>query len=79
MQLYVSSVAGACARLGSANFAVIDGNQTMEAVLPSRDQLEEVWDSVSSDLSSVLQGRLTLPEDVTPFDAAANVDVDQQR
>lgn len=61
------------------NSAVIDGNQTMEAVLPSREQLEEVWDSVSSDLSSVLQGRLTLPEDVTPFDAAANVDVDQQR
>ena len=45
----------------------------------SPEQLEDLWDEVSSDLSAVLQGRADLPHDVTPFDAASEVDEDQQR
>ena len=46
---------------------------------PSEQELEELWDTVSSDLSSIFQGRgPALPTDVTPFDAASDVDIDQQ-
>ena len=46
---------------------------------PSEQQLEDVWQEVSSELSALLQGREEVPQDIAPFDAASEVDVDQQR
>ena len=43
------------------------------------EQLEDMWDEVSGELSALFQGRGELPTDVSPFDAASEVDVDQQR
>jgi len=45
----------------------------------TEQELEDLWDDVSSDLSAIFQGRSELPLDVTPFDAASEVDVDEQR
>ena len=45
----------------------------------TEQQLEDIWQEVSSDLSALLQGREEVPQDVAPFDAASEVDVDQQR
>ena len=41
--------------------------------------LEDLWDNVSGELSAIFQGRGEVPTDVTPFDAASEVEVDQQR
>ena len=47
---------------------------------PSDEQLEELWDTISSDLSAIFQGRgPSLPTDITPFDAASDVEIDQQK
>ena len=46
---------------------------------PSEQELEDLWDEVSSELSAIFQGRSEIPTDVTPFDAASEVDVDEQR
>lgn len=46
---------------------------------PTVEQLEDIWDEVGGDLSAIVQGRGEIPTDVTPFDAASEVDVDQQR
>ena len=46
---------------------------------PSEQQLEDMWQEVSSELSALLQGREEVPQDIAPFDAASEVDVDQQR
>ena len=46
---------------------------------PSEEQLDEMWDNVSGELSAIFQGREDVPTDVSPFDAASEVDVDQQR
>ena len=46
---------------------------------PTEQQLEDLWDDVSTDLSAIFQGRGDLPDDVTPFDAASEVDIQQQR
>ena len=46
---------------------------------PSEQDLEDLWDEVSSELSAIFQGRSEIPTDVTPFDAASEVDVDEQR
>ncbi|XP_064594960.1 protein timeless homolog [Liolophura sinensis] len=50
--------------------------QTENEVNP---ELEDLWDDVSSDLSALIQGRAEVPTDVTPFDAASEVEIDQQR
>ncbi len=46
---------------------------------PTQEELEDLWDTVSGDLSAIFQGRGELPTDVAPFDAASEVDVEQQR
>ncbi|ESP02893.1 hypothetical protein LOTGIDRAFT_230391 [Lottia gigantea] len=46
---------------------------------PSEIELEDMWDEISSDLSAMIQGREDIPTDISPFDAASEVDVDQQR
>ena len=46
---------------------------------PSEQELDELWDEVSSELSAIFQGRSDVPGNVLPFDAASEVDVDQQR
>ena len=46
---------------------------------PSEQELDELWDEVSSELSAIFQGRSDVPDNVLPFDAASEVDVDQQR
>ena len=46
---------------------------------PSPQELEDLWDTVSGELSAIFQGRAEIPADVAPFDAASEVDVDQQR
>lgn len=45
----------------------------------TQQELEDLWDEISSDLSALFQGRGELPSDVLPFDAASEVDVEQQR
>ena len=46
---------------------------------PTPEELEALWDTVSGELSAIFQARGELPENVAPFDAASEVDVDQQR
>ena len=46
---------------------------------PTKQELEDLWDEVSSELSAIFQGWSEIPTDVTPFDAASEVDVDEQR
>ncbi|XP_074652885.1 protein timeless homolog [Tubulanus polymorphus] len=45
----------------------------------SEEELEEMWDNVSDELSAILQGRGDVPADVTPFDAASEQDMEQQK
>jgi len=45
----------------------------------TREELESIWDEVSGDLSAILQGRGEIPEGILPFDAASEVDIEQQR
>ncbi|KAH9496091.1 hypothetical protein Btru_012707 [Bulinus truncatus] len=46
---------------------------------PTEEQLTELWDSqASSEIQSLLQGHPELPEGLSPFDAASEVDVDEQ-
>ncbi|KAH3702538.1 hypothetical protein DPMN_077562, partial [Dreissena polymorpha] len=52
---------------------------TVSPIEPSQQELEDLWDEISSDLSAIFQGRAEVPEGVTPFDAVSEVDVDQQR
>ena len=46
---------------------------------PSEEELEAFWDNISSELSAIFQGRGEIAQEVTPFDAASEVDVDLQR
>lgn len=46
---------------------------------PTPEELEDKWDDISGELSSLIQGRGELPTDVAPFDAASEVDIDHQR
>ena len=50
-----------------------------ESTGPNPQELEDLWDTVSGELSAIFQGRAEIPADVAPFDAASEVDVDQQR
>ena len=45
----------------------------------SQVELDDKWDDVSGDLSSIFQGRGEIPQDATPFDALSQIDEDQQR
>ncbi|KAL4229318.1 hypothetical protein ACF0H5_012360 [Mactra antiquata] len=55
-------------------------NQSNQGYIePSEEDLNDLWDEISSELSAIFQGRKDLPDDVTPFDAASEIDVDQQR
>ncbi|XP_060068073.1 protein timeless homolog [Ylistrum balloti] len=42
-------------------------------------QLEDMWDNLSTELSSLFQGREEIPTDVSPFDAASEIEEEQQR
>ncbi|XP_076324577.1 protein timeless homolog isoform X2 [Tachypleus tridentatus] len=46
---------------------------------PSEDQLEKQWEDVSVDLSAVLRGDRTITGDVTPFDAASEKSLEDQK
>ena len=46
---------------------------------PTEEQLETQWMEMSSELTALLAGKESLPDDITPFDAASEIDVDQQR
>ncbi|XP_071101341.1 protein timeless homolog [Haliotis cracherodii] len=56
----------------------VKANVAPEPLEPTPQELEDLWDEISSQLSSIFQGRDEVP-DVTPFDAASEVEVDQQR
>jgi hypothetical protein len=45
----------------------------------SQQELDDKWDDISEDLSSVLQGRGDIPTDISPFDAASEIQEEQQR
>ena len=45
----------------------------------SREENEVVWESISSQLSALLQGRAELPTDVLPFDAASDESMEEQK
>ncbi|GAB1598843.1 protein timeless homolog [Argonauta hians] len=45
----------------------------------SEEELLSVWDDISSEVSDVLGGLREMREGVMPFDAASEVDIDQQR
>lgn len=45
----------------------------------SEQQLEDMWEELSSELSALLQGREEIPQNISPFDAASDVSIDQQR
>ncbi|KAL3836515.1 hypothetical protein ACJMK2_021941 [Sinanodonta woodiana] len=46
---------------------------------PTAQEIEDLWDEVSSDLSAIFQGRTEVPQNVSPFDAASEVDINEQR
>ncbi|XP_070536276.1 protein timeless homolog [Ptychodera flava] len=54
-----------------------ESSQTAGA-LPE-EELDELWDRVSSDMSAMLQGREEIPDNAVPFDAAADIPVEEQR
>ncbi|XP_048237661.1 protein timeless homolog isoform X2 [Haliotis rufescens] len=56
----------------------VKANVAPEPLEPTPQELEDLWDEISSQLSSIFQGRDEVP-DVAPFDAASEVEVDQQR
>ena len=39
---------------------------------------EKLWEEISEEVSQMLQGLEEIPRDVMPFDAASDVDIDQQ-
>ncbi|CAL1528353.1 unnamed protein product, partial [Lymnaea stagnalis] len=46
----------------------------------TEQQLTELWDNqISVSLTEVLQGHQELPDNMTPFDAASDVQLDDQR
>ncbi|KAK3595063.1 hypothetical protein CHS0354_043159 [Potamilus streckersoni] len=46
---------------------------------PTAQEIEDLWDEVSSELSAIFQGRAEIPQNVSPFDAASEVDINEQR
>ncbi|XP_063423277.1 protein timeless homolog isoform X3 [Mytilus trossulus] len=45
----------------------------------TQTELDDKWDEVSEELSALFQGRGEIPTDISPFDAASEVQEDQQR
>lgn len=45
----------------------------------SEEQLGEIWECFSSDISSAIRGQIELPSDIIPFDAASDIPIDEQR
>ena len=45
----------------------------------SREDVEAVWEAISSPLTALLQGRAELPTDVLPFDAASEQSLEEQK
>nr|XP_006822584.1 PREDICTED: protein timeless homolog [Saccoglossus kowalevskii] len=57
-------------------------SQRKERITGSQDNQEvtdESWERVTSELSSMLQGREEIPENIAPFDAAADIPIEEQR
>eukprot|EP00058_Branchiostoma_floridae_P012613 XP_002598101.1 hypothetical protein BRAFLDRAFT_124290 [Branchiostoma floridae] len=48
-------------------------------VEPSEEDLNTLWDGLSGDLSTFIQGEGELPQDVAPFDAALDTPLEEQR
>ncbi|XP_010006229.1 PREDICTED: protein timeless homolog, partial [Chaetura pelagica] len=46
---------------------------------PDAVELEELWAGLAPQLQACLQGQVSLPEDVVPFDAASETPVEEQR
>ena len=46
--------------------------------MPTVD-LEALWDEIGPQLSAVLQSQTEIPNDIVPFDAASDLDMDQQK
>ncbi|XP_032569410.1 protein timeless homolog isoform X3 [Chiroxiphia lanceolata] len=46
---------------------------------PSTAELEELWAGLAPQLQACLEGKVPLPEDVVPFDAASETPVEEQR
>ncbi|XP_038077743.1 protein timeless homolog isoform X2 [Patiria miniata] len=43
------------------------------------EELNALWDNITSDLSAMFQGREDIPENAVPFDAASELPVEEQR
>ncbi len=69
---------GTCWRVFTVVFCCVAAPKPQPSA-PTPQELEDAWDALSSDLSAIFQGRGDVPADVAPFDAASEVDVDQQR
>ncbi len=50
-----------------------------DGFLSQRESNEMAWDSLSSELSAILQNASPLPEIVAPFDAASDIPIEEQR
>ncbi|GFS11673.1 timeless-like protein [Elysia marginata] len=47
---------------------------------PTEEELETIWsENISDQVTACLQGREDVPENMAPFDAASEMDMDQQR
>ena len=53
--------------------------EVSEATEPAPEQLDDMWDEVSGQLSSIFQGRDDILTDIAPFDAASEIEEQQQR
>ena len=62
------------------SFSVSSNNNNNVEVL-SQEQLEDIWDSLSENITSTLDGRTELlpTDEVRPFDAASETDMEQQK
>ena len=50
------------------------------SINPTAEEIEEKWQSLTADLSALLQGRAgEISECTIPFDAASEIPVDEQR
>jgi len=45
----------------------------------TEEEREAVWDEISDEVSSLLQGERDLPASAVPFDAASSISMEQQR
>jgi hypothetical protein len=59
-------------------YPVLESNVTAHEVAPIQS-LEELWDEVGPQISAVLQNDGVIPNDIVPFDAASDRDMDEQK